>query len=338
MPAALRPAVSATDYVGVVRAYGDRVHDLARRGGAAAAEASRVVENSALDLLAEVRGRPEEVGDLVGAWFARAGELTERAHPDGPGEGDAGADTGGVLGASEEDYAVGLGLSELTARDREALLLTDAYDLPMRAVSTALELPPESAAAVVGAARLRLLDALGARRPPVPPAAGHRDIATLGRLVDPRLDPERSRAARKHVAGCPACCDVVDAEAEARRLLTGLAIVGLSEAGREEVLARVAERAVAVLPTADEVATRTRRAAEPQRVLRPSLVIGALLLALLAGAAIGALTAPRDAGAALPAGLGRAPAVAATRSSATTRSVVTTRPVAATRSATSQPR
>src|SRR4051812_29810359 len=102
-PSRSRVGVSAAAFVDVVRAYADRVHDDVRRLGCTAAEAAEVVESSALGLCERLRARPDQVGDLVGAWFRDARVFAERvASGVAPEELEAGS---GIVRRSDDDAA-----------------------------------------------------------------------------------------------------------------------------------------------------------------------------------------------------------------------------------------
>ena len=277
--------MSADAYVAVVRAYADRVHDDVRRLGCTPAEAAEVVETSALNLAERLRVRPHEVPDLVGAWFRDARLYAERVASGGADPDEVVETSEGIVQASEEDAASRRALAELNDRDRVALLLRDAYDLPYASTAVALGAEAGVVGAVVARARLRFLR-LAAGEAPDEPAGHDAVLATTARLADGSLPPEEVGGAERHVAKCAVCAPLVAPLREARRLLTGLAILAMPDADRDALIARATAVAERVLPTAEEVAAAAADP-RPHRLLPISLVA-----ACVAGAvALGALVA-----------------------------------------------
>jgi DNA-directed RNA polymerase specialized sigma24 family protein len=277
-----RVGVSADAFVAVVRAYADRVHDDVRRLGCTRAEAAEVVEASALGLAERLRTRPHEVRDLVGAWFRDARVYAERV---GSGvDADELAAGEGIVRRSEDDAAARQALSELGERDRVALLLRDAYDLPYVSAGVALGLDQNATANVVARARLKLLRLTGAAQVPPDPEE-HAELSATARLAEGQLPPEEARDAERHVARCPVCGPLLPALREARRLLSGLAILAMADADRDALIQRAEAVAARHLPTAAEVAAAAD-APEP-RVLPPMLLtLGCLGGAFLLGALV----------------------------------------------------
>jgi hypothetical protein len=242
-----RVGVSADAFVAVVRAYADRVHDDVRRLGCTPPEAAEVVETSALNLAERLRTRPGEVPDLVGAWFRDARLYAERVSS-GAEVGDAGA---GIVRSSDEDAAARRALAELAERDRVALLLRDAYDLPYPSVAVALAV--EGAPLVVAKARLRFLR-LATGESYDEPSGHDAQLVTTSRLADGTLPADEARDAERHAAKCVTCGPLLTPLREARRLLTGLAILAMPDADRDGLIARATAVAERVLPSAEEVA------------------------------------------------------------------------------------
>ncbi|HEU0130167.1 MAG TPA: hypothetical protein VFQ85_04155 [Mycobacteriales bacterium] len=284
-----RVGVSADAFVAVVRAYADRVHDDVRRLGCSAAEAAEVVEASALSLAERLRTRPHEVPDLVGAWFRDARHYADRiargrdAEPEDLEAGE------GIVRRSEDDAAARNALAQLGERDRVALLLRDAYDLPYLSAGVALGTDAEVAGCVVARARLRFL-ALAAGEAPAEPEGHDEELATTARLADGQLAPEAVAAAERHVAKCATCGPLLPALREARRLLTGLAILAMSDADRDALIARAAAVAERVLPSAEEVAAAVARRDAPPRVVPLTAVAASLGGALVAGVLVALAT------------------------------------------------
>lgn len=265
-----RVGVSADAFVAVVSAYADRVHDDVRRLGCTPAEAAEVVEQTALGLAERLRVRPHEIRDLVGTWFRDARVAAERAGTGVEEEDLAGA---GIVQRSEDDAATRAALNALGERDRVALLLKDAYDLPYLSVAVALGLEQDAAAVVVARARLRFLRAVGDG--PDDPAPGHEaELATAARLADGQLPHDAISGAERHVAKCATCGAAVPAMREARRLLSGLAILAMPDTDRDALIARAAAVAQRVLPTAEEVAAAEE---DDGRVLPPMWLVSTSL-------------------------------------------------------------
>ncbi len=250
-----RPMISAEAFAAVVAGYADRVHDDVRRLGATPAEAAQVVESSALDVLETVRaGASPAVSDLVGRWFNQARALTGRLvdADDQPRSPDPDASSNapeGLIRDTALDLALRRGLAALSSRDRAALLLRDAYELPEAATAIALEL----------------------------------DVPATRALVT---------QARRHFA------EVVEvgSPAEVPLHLRGLAILSLPDGERDTILGRVTSAAAAALPAEADLLTLAQGDDDP--VYGPSwvLVVTSILIALLAGAFVGIVTAPSPAG------------------------------------------
>jgi hypothetical protein len=281
-PSRPRVGVSADAFVAVVRAYADRVHDDVRRLGYSATEAAEVVETSALGLCERLRAKPHEVGDLVGAWFRDARVLAERI---GSGTEPDDLDTGeGIVRRSEDDAVVRTALAGLGGRDRVALLLRDAYDLPYVSTAVALGTPPNATGCVVARARLRFLR-LAAGQAPDEPEGHDAELDTTARLADGQLPPDAVPGAERHAAKCPVCGPLVSPLREARRLLTGLAIIAMADADRDALIARATAVAERLLPSAAEVAAAADRP-PPARLLPMTLIMSCLGGAVVLGAIV----------------------------------------------------
>lgn len=281
-----RVGVSADAFVAVVRAYADRVHDDVRRLGCTRAEAAEVVEASALGLAERLRAAPREVPDLVGAWFRDARLYAQRV---AGGRTPADLDDGqGIVRRSEDDAAAREALAQLGERDRVALLLRDAYDLPYLSVGVALGTDAATTLAVVAHARLRFL-ALATGETFAEPD-GHDDhLVTTSRLADGQLPPDEVNAAERHAAKCTVCGPVLTPLREARRMLTGLAILAMADADRDGLIARSNAAAQRLLPTAEEVAAFQDGAPE-RGPLSFTVVAASLGGALVLGSVMGLAT------------------------------------------------
>jgi hypothetical protein len=276
-----RVGVSADAFVAVVRAYADRVHDDVRRLGCGPDEAAEVVAASALGLAERLRARPHEVGDLVGAWFRDARVLAERVgggvEPEDLAAGE------GIVRRSDDDAAARTALAELGERDRVALLLRDAYDLPYVSTAVALGTPVETAGCLVGRARLRFLR-LAAGEAPAEPEGHDTELARNARLADGQLPPDDVPGAERHASRCPVCGPLLPAQREARKLLTGLAILAMSDADRDSLIARATAVAERLLPSAEEVAAAGDR--REGKLLPATLVVACLGGAVVLGAVV----------------------------------------------------
>lgn len=291
MPREVVALVSADDAVAAVRVHADRVHDLLRRSGCGAEESVEVTESYAFGLLDALVNRPETVGDMAGWWFGRALELSRRL-------GDASAEptddeSASVLAGTSGEAQIRAALATLPDDERNAVMLRDAYDLPIQAVAVALRRDEASAGELVGVGRLHLLSRYDDRPPPG--LAGHSgrtpaDLATLTALADGTLPAARAVPLRRHLGTCPACEDVVDALAKARRLTAALPIIAMPDEAREAMLERIAVRAAAALPTVDEVLTAVEQDDDTRPAIAPLAVVLAIVLALVLGVAVAAIT------------------------------------------------
>jgi DNA-directed RNA polymerase specialized sigma24 family protein len=284
--------VSADDAVAAVRVHADRVHDLLRRSGCGAEEAVEVTESYAFALLDALVNAPETVGDMAGWWFGRALELGRRV---GATAAEPTEDVGtSVLSGTTGEAQVRAGLAALPESERAAVVLRDAYDLPPQAVAVALRRDDDTAAALVAAGRLHLVGRYDDR--PSPDLAAHSgrtpaDLSMLSRLADGTLPHPRAVALRRHVGSCVACEDVLDALAKGRRLCAGLPVLAMPDEAREALLDRVAARSMSVLPSVDEVLRAIEEEDDDVRpAISPIIVITALVVALLLGVVIAALT------------------------------------------------
>ena len=274
-----------------VRVHADRVHDAVRRLGCPPEAAVEVVLTSAVELVNLVASQPDAMPDPVGWWFARARALGRVAT--GAGEDDELPVGGGVLGGDANQVRLAEALESLPERDRAALLLRDSYDLPATAVATALGVDQAAAMDLVGTARLAFLPALlgGAR---VTLGDHAVDLGALARLGEGGTVAARDATTRRHVQSCARCADVLDAQERARRLLSGLTVVAMPDAAREELLTTVGARAVQSLPAAVPVVVEeVYDEDEPHRRYSLSLMTLGLLTALGIGVGFG-IAANRD--------------------------------------------
>lgn len=266
--------VTAEDVLAAVRVHGDRVHDAVRRVGCAPAAAVQVVETSALDLVDALVSRPDSVGDLVGWWFARARTLGRSAADS--------AEAGAVQGDANQ-RRLAAALEARPERQRAALLLRDAYDLPAASVGGVLGVDADGAMAAVGQARLALLPSLVDG--PVASLGAHpADVAALARLAEGGPVATRDATTRRHVQSCEVCSAVVHDQERARRLLLGLSIMALPAGERAALLARVEPYARDALVTAGPLLVATAEVDEPARrrgLSAPLLALGVVLAVVL---------------------------------------------------------
>ena len=284
LPVAL---VSVDDFVAAVRVHADRVHDLVRRTGCPAQAAPDVVESTALDLLDRLVDAPESVGDLVGWWFAHAYDAARRvAAADPQAATRNGLHPVSLLAGTEAEVRVRELLAAMPERERLAVLLRDAYDLPLQSVAVALRRPDDVAAALIAASRLHLVSAYRGRRPPTldghPPRPAV-DSATLAMLCDGSLTGQQATVLRRHTHTCAQCEDVADALSQARQLAAGLPVLSLPDDERDVLVERVEDRAIGVLPTLEEVLL----VAESEDAVPPLVPAGVILLALFLAAVLG---------------------------------------------------
>lgn len=297
MPREVVALVSADDLVAAVRVHADRVHDLLRRSGCGVDESVEVCESYAFALIDAVVNAPETVGDMAGWWFGRALELGRRlGQPDGE---PTSADTTSVLAGTSGEAQVRAALAALPEQERAAVVLRDAYDLPPQAVAVALRRDLPSAQALIAAGRLRLVSHYDDRH--IPDLTVHEgrttvDAGLLASLADGTLPAPRIVPLRRHIAGCNSCEDAVEMMAKGRRLAAALPVVAMPDDAREEMLERVTERAHGVLPSVDEVLLAIDEDDEAPPVISPIAVVLAIVVALVLGVAVAAVTANRPGG------------------------------------------
>lgn len=302
MPREVVALVSADDVVAAVRVHADRVHDLLRRSGCGAEESIEVCESYAFALIDAIVNAPETVGDMAGWWFGRALDLGRRL-------GDAAVEPvtdqpaaempTSVLSGTSGEAQVRAALAQLPEQERAAVMLRDGYDLPPEAVAVALGREVDWAATLVASGRLRLISWYDDK--PIPDLAAHAgrapaDLGTLARLTDGSLSAQRSVPLRRHLAVCSSCEDVADRLTKARRLVAGLPVLAMPDDAREAMLERVAARAMTVLPSVDEVLLAIEEEDDTRPAVSPLVAIVAVVLALVLGVAVAAVTSSEAAG------------------------------------------
>lgn len=294
MPRDLVALVSADDFISAIRVYADRVNDLLRRRGIPPLEAVDILETHALALLDTVINAPETVIDLAGWWFARAFEMTSAVRSTAAASDDEAAS---VLAGTETEQRVRAALDDLPEADRNAVILRDAYDLPPQAVGVALRRGMDSAAALTATGRLALVAAYDVK--PSPSLAGHSgrttvDVTSLSRLADGTLDAPRAAPLRRHVSNCSACEEMLETLARGRRLAAGLPVIAIDDDAREAMLERIADRAIATLPSHDAVLRAVDEDHDPRPLVSPVVAVLALLLAVALGVGVGVLSRTGD--------------------------------------------
>lgn len=296
-----RRGISAEDVETVLRVHADRVHDAVRRLGADPDAAVEIVETSALSLVDAVADRPEQVSDAVGWWFAEARRLAGRVAVS-PGDGEDLPLGGGVLSSDEDQVVLAEALDGLPEDERLALLVRDAYRLPMSSVAAALGTDESTALATVARARLHAVPLLDDEPAPAVPAhpGAPGALAVLG---DSGPAAPVDADVRHHVDGCAACEAVRSAQERVHLLLSGLAVAALPGSARGPLLRSATARAAAALPPATAVALTEEEWEdweETHHTLSPLLAVLGVLAALLLGTGAGLLLS-RGTDAVLPA-------------------------------------
>ena len=299
MPREVVALVSADDAIAAIRVHADRVHDLLRRSGCGPQESVEVTESYAFALIDAIVNAPETVGDMAGWWFGRALELGRRLGGTADQQPEEQASTS-VLAGTEGEAKVRAALATLPESERDAVLLRDGYDLPPQAVAVALRREPDAAATLVALGRMSLVSRYVDRHPPS--LADHTgrtpaDLATLSQLADGTLPAQRTVALRRHLQACVACEDTVDMLAKGRRLAAGLPVIAMPDDAREAMLERVTERASSVLPSVDEVLLAVEEDDDTRPAISPITVVLAIVMALVLGVGVAALTRSSNAGA-----------------------------------------
>ncbi|HWH30771.1 MAG TPA: hypothetical protein VNU26_17755 [Mycobacteriales bacterium] len=303
-----RPGISAEDVETVLRVHADRVHDAVRRLGADAAAAVEIVETSALAMVDAVAHRPDQVPDAVGWWFAEARRLTGGV-PVSPDADDLTVG-GGVLSSDEDQLVLAEAVDDLPADERLALLMRDAYRLPMTSVAVALGTTEAGALATVARARLHAVPLLDDE--PAPPVPAHPGApGALAQLGESGPAAPVEASVRRHVQDCPACGAVRDAQERVHLLLSGLAVAALPESARGPLLRSATTHAEAVLPPASALVLTDEEWddwEDEQRRLSPLLAVLGVVAAVVLGLGLGVVMS-RGTDAVLPAASGVLPQV-----------------------------
>ncbi|HVY10947.1 MAG TPA: sigma-70 region 4 domain-containing protein [Mycobacteriales bacterium] len=291
MPRDVVALVSVDDFVSVVRVYADRVNDLLRRSGVPAPEAVEVCETHAHGLLDAVVNAPETVVDLAGWWFGRTIELIGQAVD--PTAATGRSESGSVFAGSDTEELTRAALAELPDAERLAVVLRDAYDLPSQAVAVALRRDEATVADLIAVGRMHLIAAYDDVRPP--DLGGHTgrttvDLTTLSRYAESTLLPVRATSLRRHLTTCPACDQVVEALARARRLAAGLPIVAMADEDRELLIDEITERAVVVLPSHNAVLRAVDEDHDPSPAVSPLVAAIAVAITLALAIAVAVIS------------------------------------------------
>ena len=184
-------ALSADQAVAAVRVHLDRVHDAVLRTGCSPADAVEVVRATALALVERSAVEPVPADEAVGRWFA-----------DARASGRQVAGPGAALPGDDEQQGLQSALDRVPDAPRLAVLLRDAYDLPLPAVAAALGSDPVSAERAVadGRAALPAADALhGLTVLGLAPAARADVLASVEDLAHRRLPHARPRSGSRRL-------------------------------------------------------------------------------------------------------------------------------------------
>lgn len=187
-----RTPLSADRALALVRVHLDRVHDAVLRTGCGPADAVEVVRATALALVERSAVEPGPADEAVGRWFADA---------DAAGRQVAGPAS--TLPGDDRQRGLQSAIDELPDGQRLAVLLRDAYDLPLAAVAAALGRDLPSTERVLGAARRALptADALhGLTVLGVSPAVRSDVLRSVEDLAHRRLPLARPRSGSRRVA------------------------------------------------------------------------------------------------------------------------------------------
>ena len=191
--------LSADRAVAAVRVHLDRVHDAVLRTRCTPADAAEVVRATALALVERSAAEPGSSDEAVGRWFADADAAGRQV------AGPVSAAT--ALSGEAQQQHLQSALEALPAQQRLAVLLRDAYDLPVPAVAAALGTDAASAERVLAEARAALpaadalhdLTVLG-----VSPAERSSVLLAVEDLAHRRLPQARPRVGSRRVTSGPA--------------------------------------------------------------------------------------------------------------------------------------
>jgi len=279
--------VTGDDFVAVIRGHADAVHDVLRRRGVPLGEAAALVESTAVSLLDTLVNAADTVGDLAGGWFGAALSASAPAASapaaSAPAASAPAASDAGDSSATDFEQRLTAAFAAVPERERLAVLLHDSRALSLDAVAIALQLSTAAAADLVMSGRLRLLAAYppGTAALEPHPAAEGPSPGALARLADGETGSGLRRDHR-HVEGCARCRRLVDGATQARNLAAGLPVLGMPEAARVGLLARIGARAGPALPSYEEVALATDEADAP-------ILTGRVVTAVAAAAVAAAL-------------------------------------------------
>ena len=191
-----RATLSADRAVAAVRVHLDRVHDAVLRTGCPPADAVEVVRATALALVERSAAGPGSADEAVGRWFADAQASGRQITGPVP-----------ALPGDERQQGLQSALDALPEGQRLAVLLRDAYDLPVPAVAAALgsdlvtteQVLDEARRTLPAADALRGLTVLG-----LSPAARSDVLRSVEDLAHRRLPLARHRPAGRATAVVPA--------------------------------------------------------------------------------------------------------------------------------------
>jgi DNA-directed RNA polymerase specialized sigma24 family protein len=210
--------LTADRAVAAVRVHLDRVHDAVLRTGCAPADAVEVVRATALALVERSAAEAASADEAVGRWFADA---------DASGRQVAGPSP--ALPGDAQQRGLQSALDDLPDRQRLAVLLREAYDLPLPAVAAALEVDDTEAEQLVAEARhsLPAADLHSLTVQGMSPVERSDLLREVQDLADRRLPQARPRSGSRRVPTA-VVTDGVPAEPPVRLLsplLAGLSVV-----------------------------------------------------------------------------------------------------------------
>ena len=185
--------LSADRAVATVRVHLDRVHDAVLRTGCAPADAVEVVRATALAMVERCAAEPGSADEAVGRWFVDAQSSGRQVARDDRQE---------VRGDGQQQQLQSA-LDGLPDEQRLAVLLRDAYDLPLPAVAVALGTDPATVEQVLDRGRRSLpaQDALtGLTVLGLPAAARSEVLQQVEDLAHRRLPPARPRSDSRRAA------------------------------------------------------------------------------------------------------------------------------------------
>lgn len=289
--------MAADDICWVVATHGDSVYELVLRAGCPADRASDVLLAAVGQLLDALADDPAGPTDLLGCWLGAAHALA------GPGAQFAAlrdAENRDDDGIAVQVHAANAALDPGSAR---LLFLRDTCDLPPASVAVALGLGMTELRRRTGTARLAFLHAYdpAATRLLNDLPACAADLGELAALCDATAAPRVSAELRRHAYRCQRCEETTELQYRARRILRRVATRPMEPPARVALVAaagRLAEARLSVLDAMLDAAgaPETGRHGGQRPRVRPAVIAGTLVAALLTGSAAGVAVAILDDG------------------------------------------